>query len=74
MDLCYQEVGKMDWKACKKSDLVKEVKIDRNLIISLVKSSDNKIKTEKLLAMNDTTASSKVSFRLSQRNVGTVTE
>lgn len=53
----------MDWTACKKNkNLVKEVKADKNLMASLVKSSSKKIYSESLLELNDDTASSKISL------------
>ncbi len=52
----------MDWKECCNKQLVKDVKTDTNMIKSLVKSSDNKLESEKMLAMNETTAASKLSL------------
>lgn len=51
----------MDWEECKYKKLVKEVKVDNNLIESLIKSSDKKIKTNNRLELDETTASTKVS-------------
>ncbi len=52
----------MDWTTCKKKDLVKEIKIDKNLIIALIKSSSKKLHTQDLFELNDDTASSKISL------------
>ena len=53
----------MDWTACRKNkDLVKEVKPDKNLTASLIKSSAKKLYSESLLELNDDTASSKISL------------
>lgn len=53
----------MDWTACRKNkNLVKEVKPDKNLITSLIKSSAKKIYSESLLELNNDTASSKISL------------
>ena len=47
---------------CKKKRLTKEVKIDKNLINSLIKSSLKRLKTQELLPLNNTTSSSKISL------------
>ena len=52
----------MDWVSCKKGDLAKEIKIDKNLIIALIKSSSKKLHTQDLFELNDDTASSKISL------------
>lgn len=52
----------MDWEECNKKDLVKEVKADKNLANSLIKSSEKKLKTQSLLDLNETTATSKISL------------
>lgn len=53
----------MDWTACKKNkNLVKEVKADKNLMASLVKSSGKKLYSESLLELDNDTASSKISL------------
>jgi hypothetical protein len=54
--------GKMDWISCKKNRLVKEIKTDNNLIISLINSSFNKIKTQETIKLNKETAASKISL------------
>lgn len=53
---------KMDMIECKKKRLTKEVKIDKNLINSLIKSSLKRLKTQELLPLNNTTSSSKISL------------
>ena len=52
----------MDWKECKRKNLIKEAKVDKNLINSLVKSSLKKLQTQALLILNNDTASSKISL------------
>lgn len=52
----------IDWLDCKKKRIAKEIKIDKNLITSLIKSSDNKLKSQSLLKLNKETASSKISL------------
>lgn len=52
----------MDWKECCNKKIVKEVKEDIELIKSLIKSSDNRLKSESELQMNDVNAPSKVSL------------
>lgn len=52
----------MDWKSCKKRGLVKEVKIDKNLIESLINSSNKKFKTQNTISLNNDTATSKISL------------
>lgn len=50
----------MDWKECCQRRIVKEVKIDEDLITSLKKTSDNKIKSSDELKMNEVNSSSKI--------------
>ncbi len=52
----------MDWEECKGAMLVKDVKADEEMIKSLIKSSKNRLESEKLLEMNEVTASSKLSL------------
>ncbi|MBI4739847.1 hypothetical protein HY772_10030 [Candidatus Woesearchaeota archaeon] len=52
----------MDWKACEKGGLVKGVKIDKNLVTSLIKGASRKLKTQALLGLDADTATSKVSL------------
>ncbi len=52
----------MDWTTCKRNRLVKEVKVDKNLIASLFGSSAKKLYSEALLELNNDTASSKISL------------
>ncbi len=52
----------MDWVSCKKNRLVKEIKVDSNLIKSLINSSFNKIKTQETIKLNKETAASKISL------------
>jgi hypothetical protein len=52
----------MDWTTCKDKRFAKDVSIDKDLINSLLQSSDGKIKSSDLLPLNDTTSSSKVSL------------
>ena len=52
----------MDFIACKRRNLVKQVRIDHNLIESLLKTSSKKLQTQKLLKLNNDTASSKITL------------
>ena len=52
----------MDFIACKRRNLVKQVRIDHNLIESLLKTSSKKLQTQKLLKLNEDTASSKITL------------
>ena len=50
----------MDWKECKEKRFVKEIKIDKSLIHSLIESSKKKIESNKRLMLDQITASTKV--------------
>ena len=50
----------MDWKECCDKKIAKNVKIDKNLINSLKKMGENKLKSSEELVMNETNAGSKV--------------
>lgn len=52
----------MDWIECNNKKVVKDVKLDTNLINSLIKSSRDKLESESMLKLIDKTASSKVSL------------
>ena len=52
----------MDWTACNNKNLVKGIKIDKNLINSLIKSSSKKFYSQSLLELNQETTSSKISL------------
>ena len=52
----------MDWKECCDKKIAKNVKLDNNLINSLKKTSENKLKSSEELIMNETNAVSKVSL------------
>ena len=52
----------MDWIECNKKGIVKEIKIDKNLVESLVNSSVKKMESQKLLPLSDITAASKISL------------
>lgn len=52
----------MDWRECCDKRIVKAVKIDEELIKSLVKSSRNKFASMEQLNLTEVTASSKVSL------------
>lgn len=52
----------MDFNDCVKKRIVKEVNEDRELIVSLLKSSQNKIDSEEKLELNEVTSSSKISL------------
>ncbi|MEK6922593.1 MAG: hypothetical protein AABX08_02215 [Nanoarchaeota archaeon] len=50
----------MDWKECCDKKIAKNVKLDENLINSLKKTSENKLKSSEELIMNEINAASKV--------------
>jgi len=52
----------MDWKECIKKKIVKEIKIDTDLIKSLAKTSNNKIQSQEKLNLDDSTSGSKISL------------
>ena len=52
----------MDFNECLKKRIVKEVKEDRELINSLIKTSQNKLDSEKKLELNEVTSGSKISL------------
>ena len=52
----------MDWKECCDKKIAKNVKLDKNLINSLKKTSENKLKSSEELIMNEINAASKVSL------------
>ncbi|MGC9777671.1 MAG: hypothetical protein HZR80_00345 [Candidatus Heimdallarchaeota archaeon] len=52
----------MDWKACQRSSLVKTIKVDSNLIKSLVKESAKKLRTQNQILLSDESASSKITL------------
>ena len=52
----------MDWKECCDKKIAKNVKLDKNLINSLKKTGENKLKSSEKLVMNETNAGSKVSL------------
>ncbi len=52
----------MDWEECCNRRMVKDVKPDLEMLKSLVKSSKNKLESEKKLGMSKITAASKLSL------------
>ncbi len=52
----------MDWTECSKKDLAKKIKPDKDLASALIIASSKKLKSEELLALDETTAESKVSL------------
>ena len=52
----------MDWKDCIKKRIAKEINPDLDLIKSLIKTSNNKLKSEEKLKLDDLTSSSKISL------------
>ena len=52
----------MDWVSCIKNRIVKEVKIDKNLISSLIKSSARKFRTQELFELSNDSADSKITL------------
>ncbi len=52
----------MDWKECCDRRIAKRVGLDKGMIISLAKSSSNKLESESGLPINNVTAASKLSL------------
>jgi len=52
----------MDWQECNNKKLVKEISIDKNLVKSLIDSSERKYKSNKKLELDEITACTKVSL------------
>jgi len=52
----------MDWKECKDKRLVKEISSDKNLIKSLITSSEKKYETNKRIEIDNITSSTKISI------------
>lgn len=52
----------MDWIECKNKKIVKEVSQDEELISSLIKTSKDKLTSQKILPLKDSTISSKLSL------------
>lgn len=52
----------MDWKECCDKKIVKNVSKDEELINSLIKTSENKLKTQEKIITDNVTASSKFSL------------
>ena len=52
----------MDFNECIRKRIAKEVKEDQGLIVSLIKTSKNKLDSEKKLELNEVTSSSKISL------------
>jgi hypothetical protein len=52
----------LDWKSCCDTLYAKSVKPDKGLIDSLLKTSENKMASQKRLQLDDVTASSKISL------------
>jgi hypothetical protein len=52
----------MDFNECLKKRIVKEVNEDEELIVSLIKTSQNKLDSEKKLELTEVTSGSKISL------------
>lgn len=52
----------MDWKECIMKKIAKEVKVDLDLIESLIKTSYNKLQSEEKLILDVSTSGSKISL------------
>lgn len=50
----------MDWKECIQKRIAKKVKEDKNLINSLIQSSENKLSSSEELSLNEINSSSKI--------------
>ncbi len=51
-----------DWKECCDKRIAKEASFDIDLFLSLIKSSDHKLESQKMLKMTEVTATSKLSL------------
>lgn len=49
----------MDWRECLSKRIAKKVNLDENLINSLIKTGENKLKSSDKLELDETTANSK---------------
>lgn len=52
----------MDWEECCNKRIVKDAKPDDDMVMSLIKSSKNKLESESRLEMSNVTAASKLSL------------
>ena len=52
----------MDFTDCLKKRIAKEIKEDKELIVSLIKTSQNRFDSEKKLELNEITTNSKISL------------
>ena len=52
----------MDWNECLKKRIAKNVGVDEDLIKSLIKTSENKLKSEEKLKLDESTSTSKISL------------
>ena len=52
----------MDWNECLKKRIAKNVSVDEDLIKSLIKTSENKLKSEEKLRLDESTSTSKISL------------
>src|SRR3990167_4613138 len=52
----------MDWEECCGRDIAKDVKADKDMISSLIKTSKNKSDTEEMIKLSAITASSKITL------------
>lgn len=52
----------MDFNECLKKRIAKEINEDRDLIFSLLKTSDNRLKSEEQLELSEVTSGSKISL------------
>ena len=52
----------MDWNECLKKRIAKNVSVDEDLIKSLIKTSENKLKSEEKLKLDESTSTSKISL------------
>jgi len=52
----------MDWRECCEKRIAKNIETDKDLMVSLQKTSENKLKSSEELVMNDVNAASKISL------------
>lgn len=62
MGTYFQGAGNMDWESLKRGGIVREIKPDKNLVKSLMKSASQKLYTQNLISLNENTSGSKISL------------
>lgn len=52
----------MDWEECMRKGMIKSASSDRSLILSLIESSEMKMRSQNMLPLNDITSGAKISL------------